>query len=64
MIVCGINDNALRERLLRDSELTLSRTISAGHVAEETQKHAYEIVQSQQKKPFESLLSPKSKKGT
>ena len=64
MIICGINDNALCERLLRESNLTLLRTTTAGNIAEETQKHAYEILQSQQKKPFESLLSPKSKKGT
>ena len=47
MIVCGTNDNAFRERLLRESDLTLSRAISAGHAAEETRKHAREILQSQ-----------------
>ena len=47
MIVCGTNDNAFRETLLRESDLTLSRAISAGHTAEETQKHAHEILQSQ-----------------
>ena len=34
MIVCGKNDNSLRERLLRQSELTLPKAISAGHAAE------------------------------
>ena len=43
MIVSGTNDNAFHERLLRESDLTLSRAISAGHAAEKTQKHAREI---------------------
>ena len=47
MIVCGTNENALRERLLKKSDLTLSKTITAGHAAEKTQKHAHEILQSQ-----------------
>ena len=47
MIVCSTNDNAFRERLLRESDLTLSRGISAGHAAEETRKHAREILQLQ-----------------
>ena len=38
--------NSLRERLLRESELTLPKAISAGHAAEETRKHAREILQS------------------
>ena len=40
MIVCGTNDNSLREHLLRKSELTLPKVISAGHAAEETPKQA------------------------
>ena len=43
MIVCGTNDNSLRERLLLESQLTLPKAISAGHAAEETRKHAREI---------------------
>ena len=46
VIVCGTNDNSLRERLLRESELTLPKAMSAGHAAEETRKHAREILQS------------------
>ena len=46
VIVCGTNDNSLRERLLRESELTLPKAISAGHAAEETRKHAREILKS------------------
>ena len=33
MIVCGANDYSLRERLLRESELTLPKAISAGYAA-------------------------------
>ena len=44
MIVCGTNDNSLRERLLCESELTLPKAISAGRTAEETRKHAREIL--------------------
>ena len=46
MIACGKNDNSLRERLLRQSELTLPKAISAGHAAEKTRKHAREILKS------------------
>ena len=47
MIVCGTNDNTFRERLLRESDLTLSKVISAGLAAEETRRHAREILQFQ-----------------
>ena len=46
MIVCGMNDNSLREHPLRESELTLPKVISAGHAEEETLKQAHEIVKS------------------
>ena len=46
MIVCGTNDNFLRERLLHESELTLPKKISVGHAAEETRKHTHEILKS------------------
>ena len=42
MIVCGVADNTLRERLLRDGDLTLEKAIAAGHAAEETKRHAQE----------------------
>ena len=47
MIVCGINDNAFRERLLKESDSTLARAVSARHAAEESQKYPCEILQSQ-----------------
>ena len=40
MIVCGVADNTLRERLLRDGDLTLEKAIAAGRAAEETKRHA------------------------
>ena len=43
MIVCGVNDRSLRERLLRDADLTLEKAIAAGHAAEETKRHAKEL---------------------
>ena len=47
MFVCGNKDNSLHERLLRESDLTLSKAISAGHAAEETLKHTREILRFQ-----------------
>ena len=43
MIVCGVTDRSLRERLLRDAELTLEKAVAAGHAAEETRRHAKEL---------------------
>ena len=71
MIVCGTNNNAFRERLLREFDLTPSRAISAGHAAEETWKHACEILQFQSgadlhkinklRKPHHQVPNEKSK---
>ena len=47
MIFCDTNDKEPRERLLRESDLTLPRAIGAGHAAEEIRKHAREILESQ-----------------
>ena len=47
MIVCGTRDNSLCERLLREWDPTLSKAIGVGHAAEETHKHAHEILRSQ-----------------
>lgn len=43
VIICGINDNRLRERLLREAKLTLQKSIPIGHVAEETKRHVKEL---------------------
>ena len=47
MIVCGTTNNYLHEGFLRECDLTLSKSISADHDAEETRKHAHEILRSQ-----------------
>ena len=47
MIVCGTKENSLRERLLQEQDLTLSKAISAGQAAEETRKYAPKILRSQ-----------------
>ena len=46
MIGFSMNDNSLREHLLRESELTLLKAISAGHATEETHKYACKILKS------------------
>ena len=33
MIICVTNDTVFREKLLRESDLTFSRAISAGYIA-------------------------------
>ena len=42
-LVCGTNDSKLRERYLRESELTLEKAVQLGQAAEETRKHAAEL---------------------
>ena len=39
MIICGINDNKLRERMLREDDLKLPSAIKLGQAAEETIRH-------------------------
>ena len=43
MIVIGITDNHLRQRLLREPDLTLDSALKFGHAYEETKKHALEL---------------------
>ena len=62
MIVCGTKDNSLRERLLRECDLTLSKAISAGHAAEETRKHAREILRSQPSADIDKIFKKKMNK--
>ena len=65
MIVCGTYDNSLRERLLRESELTLPKAIPAGHAAEETRKHAREILKSNETIDLHKISKhSKSRSGT
>ena len=43
MIVIGITDNHLRQRLLREPDLTLDSALKFGHAYKETKKHALEL---------------------
>jgi hypothetical protein len=47
MIVCGVADHALRERLLCDADLTLAKATEAGIAAEETKRHTKELEKHQ-----------------
>ena len=62
MIVCGTKDNSLCEGLLRECDLTLSKAISAGHAAEETRKHAPEILISQPSADIDKIFKKKLNK--
>ena len=64
MIVCGTKDNSLRERLLRECDLTLSKAISAGHAAEETSKHVREILRSQPTAVIDKIFKKKLNKSS
>ena len=44
----GAADHSLRERLLRDADLTLAKAINASDEAEETKRHAKELAKHQQ----------------
>ena len=48
MMVCGVADDTLRERLLRDGNFTQEKAIAAGHGAEETKRHAQKIKEHQE----------------
>ena len=62
MIVCDTKDNSPRERLLRECYVILSRAISAGHAAEETRKHAREILRSQPSANIDKIFKKKVNK--
>ena len=62
MIVCGTRDNSLRERLLRECDLTLSKAISACHAAEKTRKHTREILRYQPTANIDKIFKKKLNK--
>ena len=64
MIVCGTKDNSLRERLLRECNLTLIKEASAGHAAGETRKHAREILRSQPTAGIDKIFEKRLNKNT
>ena len=43
LIICGVNNSRLRERMLREPELDLQRAIKLGQAAEETKQHIKEL---------------------
>ena len=43
VIICGVSDNNLRERFLREDTLDLTRVMKIGHAAEQTKRHAREL---------------------
>ena len=59
-IVCGTYDAKLRERYLRETELSLEKAIQPGQAAEETKKHASEL-QSIKPHPVDSVDSTTNK---
>ena len=61
IIICGLADNCLCERLLRDPSLTLEKTIELGQAAEETKRHMKEI--HHDSKSVDSLNRSRPSKG-
>ena len=61
IIICGLADNRLRERLLRDPGLTLEKTIELGQAAEETKRHMKEM--HHDSKSVDSLNRSRPSKG-
>ena len=43
MIICGVSDRALRERMLREPTLDLKKAIELGQAAEQTKEHAKQL---------------------
>ena len=59
MIVFVTKDNSLCGRLLRECDLILSKAITAGHAAEETRKHAREILRYQPTTDIDKICKKK-----
>jgi hypothetical protein len=62
IIVCGVADQSLRERLLRDADLTLTKAIDAGIAAEETKRHAKEFEKHEQSSDIHQVYHSKERK--
>ena len=43
MIICGVSDRALRERMLREPKIDLKKAIELGQAAEQTKQHAKQL---------------------
>ena len=64
MTLCGTRDNSLRERVLRECDLPMSKAISAGHAADETRKHAFQILLSQPRADIGKIFKRKLNKSS
>ena len=45
MIICGVVDNSLRERMLHQRDINLKKAIELGQAAEETKMHAKQLTE-------------------
>ena len=43
MIICGVTDNGIRNRLLREPKIDLKKVVELGHAAEQTKLHARQL---------------------
>ena len=43
IIICGVNDSNLRERLLREDDVDLAKVVKVGQAAKQTKLHAQKI---------------------
>ena len=64
MIVFCTRDKCLRERLLRECDLTLSKAISAGYATEKIRKHAREILRSQPTTDIDKIFKTRLNKSS
>ena len=49
MIVCGVSDNSLRERILREHNINLQKAIELGQASEKTKLHAQQLTEDTEK---------------
>ena len=45
MIICGVSDHGLRERMLREPDIYLKKAVELGQAAEETKLHAKQLAE-------------------
>ena len=50
MIICGVIDNGLRERMLREPQIDLKKAVELGQAAEQTKLHAKQIANDMEKR--------------
>lgn len=62
-MICGIRDGALRERLLRESDLTLSKAVDICTLAERSRVQANNIKQEKQEHHVDELVTSEQQKG-